>query len=387
MSATPTERFDAVVVGGGLFGAWLALLLAREHRLSVVLLEREPALLRRASYNNQARVHNGYHYPRSILTGLRSRVNSGRFLEEFRDCVDRRFDKYYAVGRVRSNVTASQFRVFCERIGARLGPAPDTVKRWFSKDLIADVWSTDEWAFDSEALAQRMAREMEEARVDVRLSTEARRVEARTDPTRRLAVVTHDVDGRERVIETSWVFNSTYANLNALLGASKVARIPLKVELAEMVLVEVPEELKRVGVTVMCGPFFSFMPFPPRGLHTFSHVRYTPHHSWFSHEGERDTLAYFDRVPKRSRFEEMKLDTARYMPLAGQFVQRDSLWELKALLPASESDDSRPILFRRDATLPGLISVLGGKIDNVYDVERELEHTLRPSNCDKLEPA
>lgn len=387
MSATPTERADAVVVGGGLFGAWLALLLAREHRLSVVLVEREPALLRRASYNNQARVHNGYHYPRSILTGLRSRVNSGRFLDEFHDCVDRRFDKYYAVGRVRSNVTASQFRVFCERIGARLGPAPDSVKRWFSKDLIADVWSTDEWAFDSTQLARRMTREMEEARVDVRLSTEAKRVEPRHGSARRLAVVTHDADGRERVVETQWVFNSTYANLNALLAGSKVARIPLKVELAEMALVEVPDELKRVGVTVMCGPFFSFMPFPPRGLHTFSHVRYTPHHAWFSHEGERDTLGYFDRVPKRSRFEEMRLDTARYMPLASGFVQRDSLWELKALLPASESDDSRPILFRRDATLPGLISVLGGKIDNVYDVERELERTLRPSDADKLEPA
>jgi len=386
MTAAPTERADAVVVGGGLFGAWLALLLAREHRQSVVLVEREPALLRRASYNNQARVHNGYHYPRSILTGLRSRVNSGRFLEEFQDCVDRRFDKYYAVGRVRSNVTASQFRVFCERIGARLGPAPDSVKRWFSKDLIADVWSTDEWAFDSTQLARRMAREMEDAHVDVRLSTEARRVELRTG-SRRLAVTTLDADGRERVIETQWVFNSTYANLNALLAGSKVARIPLKVELAEMALVEVPDELKRVGVTVMCGPFFSFMPFPPRGLHTFSHVRYTPHHAWFSHEGDRDTLGYFDRVPKRSRFEEMRLDTARYMPLASGFVQRDSLWELKALLPASESDDSRPILFRRDATLPGLISVLGGKIDNVYDVERELDRTLRPSDADKLEPA
>ncbi len=387
MSTARAERADAVVVGGGLFGAWLALLLAREHRLSVVLVEREPALLQRASYNNQARVHNGYHYPRSILTGLRSRVNSGRFLEQFHDCVDRRFDKYYAVGRVRSNVTASQFRVFCERIGARLGPAPDSVKRWFSKDMIADVWSTDEWAFDSSLLAQRMAREMEEARVDVRLSTEAQRVEATTDSARRLAVVTHDADGRERVIETQWVFNSTYANLNALLGNSNLAKIPLKVELAEMALVEVPDELKRVGVTVMCGPFFSFLPFPPRGLHTFSHVRYTPHHAWFSHEGERDTLGYFDRVPKRSRFEEMRLDTARYMPLASQFVQRDSLWELKALLPASESDDSRPILFRRDATLPGLISVLGGKIDNVYDVERELERALRPSHADSSKPA
>jgi hypothetical protein len=72
----------------------------------------------------------------------------------------------------------------------------------------------------------------------------------------------------------------------------------------------------------------------------------------------------------------MRLDTARYMPLAAGFVQKDSLWEVKAVLPASESDDSRPILFRRDGRLEGLFSVLGGKIDNVYDIERELSEAL-----------
>ena len=99
-------------------------------------------------------------------------------------------------------------------------------------------------------------------------------------------------------------------------------------------------------------------------------------HAWFERDVDVDNLEYFERVPKRSHFEEMRLDTARYMPLAAGFVQRDSLWEVKALLPASESDDSRPILFRRDRTLPGLFSVLGGKIDNVYDIERELSEAL-----------
>lgn len=46
--------------------------------------------------------------------------------------------------------------------------------------------------------------------------------------------------------------------------------------------------------------------------------------------------------------------------------------ELKTVLPQSEQDDSRPILFHRHTELPGLVSVLGGKVDNIYDLEREL---------------
>jgi len=72
----------AAVIGGGFFGCSLALALrARGER--VTLLEREANLMVRASANNQARVHGGYHYPRSILTGLRSRLNYPRFVAEF----------------------------------------------------------------------------------------------------------------------------------------------------------------------------------------------------------------------------------------------------------------------------------------------------------------
>ena len=58
---------DAVIIGGGFYGAAIAVYLAKQRGLKrITLIEREPTLLARASYNNQARVHNGYHYPRSL---------------------------------------------------------------------------------------------------------------------------------------------------------------------------------------------------------------------------------------------------------------------------------------------------------------------------------
>jgi glycine/D-amino acid oxidase-like deaminating enzyme len=168
------------------------------------------------------------------------------------------------------------------------------------------------------------------------------------------------------------VFNCTYSAINHLLAASGLPIVPLKHEGTELALVEPPDALRGAGVTVMCGPFFSIMPFPPRRLHTLSHVRYTPHHAW---REDRDVPPRpSDHRPElHSNFERMVRDAARYMPCLRECRYRGSLWEVKTVLPASEVDDSRPILFRVDHGLPGLVCLMGGKIDNVYDVLRELD--------------
>jgi glycine/D-amino acid oxidase-like deaminating enzyme len=376
MSDVRVTNCDALVIGGGVFGAWLALDLARRGR-SVVLLERETALLQRASRQNQARIHNGYHYPRSVLTGLRSRVDSARFRAEFADCVDASFTMLYAVARRASNVTPAQFQSFCSRIGAPLAPAKREHARWFDAGLVAEVWEAEEWAFDAVRLAQRLTKALAEQRIDVRTSCEALRVEPNSAGARRLRVQARSIPGGEPLaFDAEHVFNCTYAGMNDLMRRSALPRVPLKVEVAEMALVEVPPELQRVGVTVMCGPFFSFMPFPSLDLHTFSHVRYTPHHAWQDGESDVDSRTWFERAPRRTHFPFMLMDARRYMPIVERFVQKGSLWELKALLPQSEADDSRPILFKRDAGVAGLTCVLGGKIDNVYDMERELDALL-----------
>ena len=84
------NKYDVLVIGGGFYGSYISEYFAKQGK-RVVLCEKESKLMKRASYANQARVHNGYHYPRSVLTALRSRVSFPVFCEEFSDCIDSSF--------------------------------------------------------------------------------------------------------------------------------------------------------------------------------------------------------------------------------------------------------------------------------------------------------
>ena len=71
----------------------------------------------------------------------------------------------------------------------------------------------------------------------------------------------------------------------------------------------------------------------------------------------------------------MQADVKRYMPGGKDITYRGkSLWEVKTVLPQSESDDSRPILLKKHhGGIKNYICIMGGKIDNIYDVLRELK--------------
>jgi glycine/D-amino acid oxidase-like deaminating enzyme len=368
-----SNSYAAVIVGGGFYGARLALALsARGGR--VLLVEREPHLLGRASLRNQARVHNGYHYPRSILTSLRSRLNYARFLAEYSDCVYQSFTHYYAIGAGASKVTAGQFAEFCRRIGAPLEDAPDHIAALFDASRIERVFKATECAFDAVKLRHRMVRELAEAGVEVSPSTEAVRIETLGAGT---TVVTLRRTGIEMTVTAGLVLNCTYSRLNHLLANSGAATIPAKLELTEMALIEPPAALGGAAVTVMDGPFFSMMPYPSRGLYTLSHVRYTPHCNWHDRPGQPITDLGDPGRGRQTRFLHMVRDAERYLPSMRTSRYVDSLWEVKTLMPRSEQDDSRPILLRRSEEHPGCLTVLGAKIDSVYDVEEAFAAFLK----------
>lgn len=362
---------DAVIIGGGFYGAAIAVYLARQRGLKhIVLIEREPALLMRASYNNQARVHNGYHYPRSFTTAYRSRVNLPKFVRDWPLTIKKDFTKLYAISRRNSKVTAKQFERFCQQIGADIKPADPMLRDLFEPRLIEDVYLVEEYAFDTTQLASWAERELKEHGVQVRYQTRATAISKGALGALQVVVERHQ--GEQEVLSSRYVFNCTYSSLNQFKGDFSGVSTGLKQEITEMALMQMPPSLEGLGVTVMDGPFFSMMPFPARGLHTLSHVRYTPHLSWSDQRG-LDPYEKLRHYKRDTRVDRMVRDVGRYMPEVLKAKYMDSLFEVKTVLVKNEGDDGRPILFEKHAELPGCYSVLGGKIDNIYDVFETLE--------------
>lgn len=362
--------YDAVVLGGGFYGCAIAAYLARQRNLQrVLVVESESALLSRASYRNQARIHNGYHYPRSFVTANRSRLNYPLFVRDWPSAVKNDFTKLYAISRRNSKVTARQFQRFCREIGAPLEPAGADLRGLFNRSLIEEVFVAQEHAFDATALGQWARDELSAADVEVALDTRATGVR-KGDLGELLVTMTRH--GASQVAPTRHVFNCTYSGLQQISDGLDATRTALKHEITEMALLAISGPLSRLGVTVMDGPFFSMMPFPPRHLHTLSHVRYTPHLYWHEEKGV-DPYERLRTYHRESRADRMLRDVARYMPAILDARHVDSMFEVKTVLVRNEADDGRPILFEKSSALPGYYSILGSKIDNIYDVLERLE--------------
>lgn len=360
MRGGPATSYDYVVIGGGFYGCCLALYL-RSISARVLVVEAGPRLMDRASRVNQARVHTGFHYPRSAATAVKSMLLHRRFLRDFPEAVVGDFQMLYAIARRRSKVTAKKFHRMFRDMGAPIAVAGPGHRALFDPDLIEEVFACHEVAFDHKILAREVSARLAEAGIDVRLGTELLNLADRPE-----GVVVGLSDGTE--VTARFAFNITYAQINAVLAKAGLPGAKLKHEIAELALIEPPRELERIGVTVMDGPFFSTMPYPSEGLYSLTHVRYTPHESWADDPQARDPYRHFAALEPETRYAFMLRDAQRYLPCLAGATYRRSIYDVKTILIKNEADDGRPILYHQKPDDSRVISILGGKIDNIYDL-------------------
>lgn len=353
------QNYDIVIIGGGFFGCCLALYL-RSIFERILVVERESELMTKASRVNQARVHSGFHYPRSFVTALRSARLRDRFAREFPDAIVDDFQMLYGIARGRSKVTAARFHAMFRDMKAPIAPARVTESALFNSDLVEGVFACDEFAFDWTVLRQHLRMRFEQHGIDLLTGCGAHSIEMKDGGCR---IVLDDGSA----VSGGLTFNVTYSGLNELLTNSGLAPLPLKHELAEIALVVPPTDLLGKGITLMDGPFFSTMPFPSMGLYSLTHVRYTPHYSWTDRTNRGFTVAPLEFATQQSRWRHMMLDAKRYVPSLGDIEYKESLFTVKTLLTKNEINDGRPILVNRHGN-GHFLSILGGKIDNIYDL-------------------
>lgn len=372
-------RYDVVIIGGGFYGCMIALELIKQHK-KILILEQEGELLQRASFCNQARVHSGYHYPRSLLTAFSSLSNFNVFCKDFQSAIKQDFLKYYGIASIGSKTSAKQFFHIFDKMNAPIEIAPPHIKAFFNKDLIEEVFLVREYAFDSTIIKNMLLEKLQAYKIQVRYHTIAKCV------SKAQSGIQIMLENGE-VLESSIVYNCTYAGLNTLLYNSNLPLLPLKAEITEMALIQIPDVLHNISITIMDGAFFSLMPFPAKNpkhnnntppnniqvefheeLYTLSHVRYTPHTSWLDTQNYCNAYQRLQNYKKQSYYPYMIYDAKRYMPILEECIYKESLFEVKIISANNEVDDGRPILFTKNYGIQNFSNILGGKIDNIYDI-------------------
>jgi len=361
------DRYDYLVIGGGFYGCCLALFL-RSVSARVLLVEAQDVLMGRASRVNQARIHTGFHYPRSALTAVQSMVLHRRFISDFPDAVVADFQMLYAIARHRSKVSSLRFYRMFRDLGAPIREASAVQAALFDSRMVEGVFACQEAAFDYTVLQGQLMERIGQEGVELLLGTRVTTLAEQAG-----SVVAGLSDGREI---TAWLtFNITYSQINATLDLVGLPHASLKHELAEVALVEPPEQLAGIGITLMDGPFFSCMPYPTERLHSLTHVRYTPHESWVDGQpGEREPIAPAKLRPE-THVRHMILDGSRYLPSLLEAKHVKSLHEVKTILQKNEHDDGRPILYQRLPPESRIVSILGAKIDKIYDLFELVQQT------------
>lgn len=381
IALTTMRQYDIVIIGAGLYGLYSALRCAQKGK-SILVIERDPGPFMRATYINQARVHMGYHYPRSFSTANKSAHYFERFCKDFGFCIYDEFDQVYATSSCFSWTNAEEFRQFCRRAEIRCDSIDP--EQYFNPGMCDGSFLTKEYTYDAMILKEWFLNELKAyPRVQIEYSHWPDVIEEIGD--------TWKVSAQDLNAETPFILNATYAGINEVLkrvNGSMREAFQIKYEKCEIILCSVNDRLKNVGLTVMDGPFFSLMPFGKTGLHSLTSVTFTPH------ETSYDSVATFPcqrlsrgkcapenlnncndcRAKPESAWPYMSQLARKYLREDYQFQYRSSLFSIKPILMASEIDDSRPTVIKILKEKPRFVSVLSGKINTVYDLDEVLEN-------------
>lgn len=413
-----TKKVDRLIIGAGLYGLYAALYCGRRG-MKVQVLEMDDAPFKRATYINQARVHMGYHYPRSLTTAIKSAGYFKRFCEDFGFCIHQKFDQIYATSAQFSWTDAERFQDFCWAADIRCDEVP--VNRYFKNGMCDGAFLTEEYTYDAHVLRDYLINEISKLpNIELLFSTKIKTIVRDGDSylvegmrmdnigTKGLPSDSWSADDEAFEIASPFVLNATYASVNQILNyVYPDDAFKIKYELCEIILCEPSDALKDIGLTVMDGPFFSIMPFGLTGLHSLTAVTFTPHVTSFDSvptfncqnalkTGEasgfttsdksknKEVHAGFTCTPENlgncndcpnhpeSAWPYMSHLADKYLREEYGYRYVKSLYSMKPILKSSEVDDSRPTAIKVHSNEPTFISVLSGKINTVYDLDEYL---------------
>jgi hypothetical protein len=329
------------VAGAGIYGATVAIRLAEQGH-SVQLFD-PLGIMRAASVINQYRVHRGYHYPRSPETIQETQEARVEFMQEFPAAIVRNSHHYYAIPKEGSRTPPDLY----ERVMAEHGlPLKPCRPRWMNFTFIDKCYEVNEHIYDPETLRTLVEERIQ--RLNILFEQRHFTPQMRAD--------------------YDFVIWATYG-----MGPSRNAFKIAKYQVAEKMLIELPEAVQHVALVVVDGAFTAFDPYGSSKRSLFGSAKHTNH--WTTTDPD-DPIPQpyasilnepeFRPVPF-TRFEAMRADCCETVPAAKDARYLGSRFTTRVVEDNPERD--RRILYMKE-TAAGEIHIFSGKVVSAVKAAR-----------------
>lgn len=329
------------IIGGGWVGCHLAWKLKDKH--DITIFEKNEELFMETSYNNQNRLHYGYHYSRNNKTRELCKNTFDRFLIDY-DFLSKELNaNYYCVPHRKSIIDFETYK----KIFLNFNYLETDFKL---KNIDGCIKTNERWI------------DFEKAKKFFNHSLNNNFLKKEVD----------DKEIKKLRLEYDYVINAT----NNMIKDKTIK--DNFYELTLSLLYEKKQEINFDAITLVDGKFFSLYPYKDN-LYTLTDVEHTPLKKF---KKIKSLIKYKNRIEnseiehKKNIIEQKVKDY--YKNFNNDFVYVDHVLSIKSKIN-DKSDDRYPIISRID----NYISCFTGKIQGIYIIEDFINDILNIKSNDE----
>jgi hypothetical protein len=329
------------IIGGGFYGCHLANEITKKN-ITVDLYEKEKDILLNAIYNNQHRLHLGYHYPRCDFTIQQAIRSFDKFLHVYGDCVDDIKNNYYIIHKDSKT------------------PYQDYINKFSSYNLNFEV--IDKNYLDSTLNTQDVAGVINTKEKKINLQKLINKLKAEVYLNNLINLhLNTEITEVSNLKEYDFIINASYTNPNLGLNNKK---FDIKYELCCLLLLkDINNKFKGDAYTIMDGEYVSLYPADYKQTYTLSSVAYTPVYK------HTDIKELAKNLVNQKNIDNIFVDAKKFIKFHEEdFKIIKKYITFKAKILNDNNDYRGSYIIKEDKVL----SIMSGKISAVLDLEQEV---------------
>ena len=330
------------LIGGGFYGCYIANKIKKlVKNCEVHIFEKNSTLMSEAGFNNQYRLHRGFHYPRSKETINQTNKGSSIFFKEFKKFLYFPKENYYIVHK-KSKVKLDEYlKTFSKHNISFKKENIKNLKFLKNQKQFEGVINTQEGVILLDKLAPHFRKIIKK---NCKIFFNSKVVEINSN---RISIKSSK---GIKYFNYDLIINSSFTDLN--LGLKK----PFKVKYELAAMLRCKNFLKKtIGITIVDGPFISVYPCNKNEL-TISSVKYTPYKKF----NNLNNLRKFKL--KKNDYKIIKYNIIKD---AQKYVDIKEIKKLKFVIAPKvklikDKNDVRTTEYKKNKNI---ISILCGKLD------------------------